>query len=374
MEKELSLYIHIPFCIKKCAYCDFLSSPATKEVQQAYCNKLIEEIEIQGTQYQGVTVPSVFIGGGTPSVLEPEWIQKIMEAVKLHFSLQKDAEISMEMNPGTVNERKLELYRRAAINRLSIGLQSTQDDELKELGRIHTYEQFLESYRLARKVGFDNINIDLMSALPNQTMESYMETLDRVIELKPEHISSYSLIIEEGTPFFELQDSLKLPDEDLDREMYEMTDRLLKKAGYHRYEISNYALDKRECEHNKKYWTRKNYLGLGLGAASMIEDVRFRNTNRMEEYLQASKFGTEDIQRLTKNECMEEFMFLGLRMMNGVEGSLFQEKFGQKIDAIYGEKIDQLWKEKLLEREANRYYLTDKGIDVSNYVLAQFLF
>ena len=285
MEQNLSLYLHIPFCVRKCLYCDFLSGPQSADVQEQYVEALCREIQETSPEYREYQVVSVFIGGGTPSVLLPEQTIRIMETLKSCFTLTDTCEISMEMNPGTVTPEKMNAYRACGINRISIGLQSANDGELKALGRIHTCADFLKAYEMAVEAGFTNINVDLMSAIPEQTLESYQETLQKVLALQPQpvHISAYSLIVEEGTPFYEQE--LNLPDEDTERRMYEITDDILRKAGYHRYEISNYAKAGKECVHNKVYWQRGNYLGLGIGSASLIQNVRFHNVTDISSYV-----------------------------------------------------------------------------------------
>ena len=282
-KKDLGVYIHIPFCLRKCKYCDFLSFVSDKETMVKYVESLCEEIRGFFQKEKDYQVTTVYFGGGTPSILEAEWTEKILNTLKDVASIAPDAEISTEANPGTLSFEKLVTYRNCGVNRLSIGLQSTQEKELSYLGRIHSYEQFLESYRLAREAGFENINIDLMSAVPYQTLESWKETLDRILALKPEHISAYSLIVEEGTPFYE-DDELEylIPDEDTERRMYEVTEEHLQKQGYYRYEVSNYALPGKECAHNILYWKRGDYIGFGLGASSCIREARFKNTDDMK--------------------------------------------------------------------------------------------
>ena len=285
MEQNLSLYLHIPFCVRKCLYCDFLSGSQSADMQEQYVEALCREIQETSPEYREYQVVSVFIGGGTPSVLLPEQTIRIMETLKSCFILTNTCEISMEMNPGTVTPEKMNVYRACGINRISIGLQSANDGELKALGRIHTYADFLKAYEMAVEAGFTNINVDLMSAIPEQTLKSYQETLQKVLALQPQpvHISAYSLIVEEGTPFYEQE--LNLPDEETERRMYEITDDILRKAGYHRYEISNYAKAGKECVHNKVYWQRGNYLGLGIGSASLIQNVRFHNVTDIWSYV-----------------------------------------------------------------------------------------
>jgi len=350
-EKKLELYIHIPFCVKKCDYCDFLSFPADSNTQIRYVHALLQEIRYYGNLLGDYHVPTIYIGGGTPSWLEENLIYTVLQQVASSFHVEADAEISIECNPGTVTAKKLNVYQSAGINRLSIGLQSTNNEELKALGRIHTYDQFLKTYELARNAGFENINIDLMSGLPYQTLDKFLESLQTVIRLKPEHISAYSLIIEKGTPFYERYkfDAVKqeagihteiLPDEDEVYRIYKATQDVLKQAGYRQYEISNFAQPGYACRHNIGYWTRENYLGLGLGASSLVENVRYTNTRQLYEYgefcdhlqekspaeflkdgehavpedLWIGSCVQEQAQILTRKEQMEEFMFLGLRV------------------------------------------------------------
>lgn len=375
MSRNLELYLHIPFCVKKCAYCDFLSGPAGNEQKQAYLDALLREIRNCG-DFSDYLVTSVFFGGGTPSTFLGEWMERIMDEVRVHFHLHKDAEITTEANPGTVDMEKLTSYRKAGINRISFGCQSADNKELKMLGRIHTWEEFLESYELARRAGFENINVDLMSGLPGQTAASWKKSLKKVIALEPEHISAYSLIIEEGTPFYDMRDSLNLPDEDEERLMYEQTAKILKAYGYGQYEISNYAKEGNACAHNIGYWTGVEYLGLGLGASSLINHCRFTNTNNMEEYLKHSDKPEAirvDVEKLSVQDEMEEFMILGLRMNQGVSKAEFEERFHCKIDEVYGEVLQKYASGGFLKRENGRIFFSREGISVSNVILADFL-
>lgn len=367
---ELELYLHIPFCVKKCAYCDFLSAPADESVRAGYVEALKGEIRRQKALGADRKVTSVFIGGGTPSILEGTQTAELLESVYDSFRIDTHAEITIECNPGTLTKDKLSCYRRQGVNRLSIGLQSTDNRELKMLGRIHTYEEFLESFSLARETGFGNLNVDLMSALPGQTRESWQKTLKQVLALKPEHISAYSLIIEEGTPFYDrfgpgAGEEYLLPDEDTERQMYYDTRDMLKAEGYERYEISNYARPGFACRHNLGYWERREYLGLGLGASSLIGGVRYQNHGKLSAYL-AGDYSHEEVQRLTRKEIQEETMFLGLRKTEGVP-------LTEELSKIYKEVFPRLERQGLLLRENGRVRLTDLGIDVSNYVLAEFL-
>lgn len=377
MSGGMELYLHMPFCVRKCAYCDFLSFPSGAKTQRMYAKRLMEDIDVMGKRYGEIPVETIFIGGGTPSVPDSGLIVEIMEHVRHAFHVADGAEISMEANPGTVTREKLTDYRKAGINRLSFGLQSANDRELKLLGRIHTWAEFLESFTLARECGFANLNIDLMSALPGQTCESWKETLSRVTDLDSEHISAYSLIIEEGTPFGERYGSEEgrklLPDEDSEREMYHETKQFLKDCGYERYEISNYAKPGRECRHNIGYWTGVPYLGLGLGASSYLDGCRFTVNPDMKQYLEEKPGMFTDIEKLTKKDMEEEFFYVGLRMTAGVSLSEFERRFGISAKEIYPGLMETFVKEKAARFEGDRFVLTDYGLDVSNYIMAQFL-
>ena len=381
-QKELELYIHIPFCVKKCSYCDFLSAPATEQTKEAYMAALFAEIGGRAKDYKDRIVTSVFIGGGTPSLLSGDSIRQLMEHIREEFFLAPDAEITMEVNPGTVTAEKLTAFYEAGINRLSIGMQSAQEQELKILGRIHDFDGFCQVYREAVEAGFTNINVDVMSGLPGQTLASYKDTLEKVLRLEPmpQHISAYSLIVEEGTPFAAMADrgELPLPEEDTERAMYEETIEVLAGYGFHRYEISNYALDGYECRHNVGYWIRRDYLGFGIGAASLIDNVRFQNGRDLNAYLAHPLACREEQQPLTTQEQMEETMFLGLRLIRGVSYPEFARCYGQTLEEVYGEVIARNVADGLLavrEDETGRHLmLTGRGLDVSNYVMAQFLF
>jgi oxygen-independent coproporphyrinogen-3 oxidase len=390
--KSLGIYIHIPFCKQKCLYCDFLSFPEGREQQALYFDALKKEIELSAGECKDYEVTSVFIGGGTPTYPEPAYIADIMEIVKRDYNLSEDAEITIECNPGTADYKALRLYRDAGINRISIGLQSARNEELMALGRIHNRKQFEECYADARQAGFDNINVDLMSALPGQILRDWENNLEYVcgLEPEPEHISAYSLIIEEGTPFYEMygQDSsaeqgdsekdngkryLPLPDEDTEREMYHRTKEILEKYGYSRYEISNYAKDGYDCRHNVRYWDCGDYIGFGLGAASLMKGVRYRNTPELPNYIEAYNEARTEVQELTKEEQMEEFMFLGLRMVRGVSGEEFKKRFSCEMADMFGDVIAELRGEELLEVTDEGIHLTDYGMDLSNYCMAKFL-
>ncbi len=379
--RELEIYIHIPFCVKKCAYCDFLSAPATESSMERYVTALVKELHTHHEAMKACVVKTIFVGGGTPSILSESQLERIFKAICENFTLDESAEITIEANPGTVTREKLLCYRQVGINRISFGLQSANNEELKTLGRIHSYEAFLESFHMARECGFENINVDLISAVPNQTIQSWEETLRKIVQLNPEHISAYSLIVEEGTPFANLYgeggpNEAELPSEDEERRMYQRTKELLEEFGYHQYEISNYAKEGRECRHNLGYWERKEYLGVGLGSASLIGNQRYKNTDSFEKYLKHSdEFSIiqEECQTLSVQEQKEEFIFLGLRKTKGVLEEEFQDMFGQSIETCYGTQIERFERQGLLQRKEGRLSLTKEGIHVSNYIFSEFL-
>ena len=400
--KNLELYIHIPFCFKKCAYCDFLSFSCDEKTQFSYADALIREIEFYGQRMHNYLVTTIFVGGGTPTWLNEDKMVEILDTIYTYFNVSNGAEITMECNPGTVTAEKLAKYKRAGVNRLSIGLQSADDEELQILGRIHTFEKFVKTYEMARNAGFANINVDLISGIPYQTAEKFLHSLQKVVRLRPNHISAYSLIVEPGTPFYEayesdmlLQEAGKptqiLPTEDEVYRITKLTQEYLANAGYAQYEISNFAQPGFECSHNIGYWIRENYLGLGLGAASLLNNVRYSNVTDIDTYIANSEniqmlgfdqpdghieYGTNlhmAADAVSRKAQMEEFMFLGLRMMQGVTRRQFEMEFGISIDAIYKDALDHLKQEELIGINAGRIFLTEKGQDLSNYVLAQFL-
>ncbi|MBP5555102.1 MAG: oxygen-independent coproporphyrinogen III oxidase [Lachnospiraceae bacterium] len=377
MITKSELYIHIPFCVRKCLYCDFLSFNADEKTKEKYIDALCEELMFIGKERCKTSLSSVFIGGGTPSVLPADQMVRVMDCVKENFTLDHDAEVTMECNPGTVDEEKMKAYFACGINRISFGLQSVHDDELKKLGRIHTYEDFLKSYEAAVKAGFTNINVDLMSDIPGQSVDSWTKTLRTVCELKPSpaHISAYSLIVEEGTPFAEMADEGKLdiPDEDTDREMYHMTSGILSEYGYGRYEISNYAKKGRECRHNLGYWTGVTYYGAGLGAASYYEGCRFTNTSELSVYMDDPIDSFKLDEKLTNADKMSEFMILGLRLTKGVDPAEFKERFCRDLSGVYGREIERFKAEGLLIEENGRIHLTEKGLDLANHVMQAFI-
>lgn len=380
-KRPLELYIHIPFCVRKCNYCDFLSGPGDESTKRAYVEALCSEIKNYGYLKEDYKITSVFIGGGTPSILPAEAIVRIMNTVREAFSYERVSfcdEITIECNPGTLDAGKVETYMACGINRISLGLQSAVNEELKRLGRIHTYEDFEESYNECRNAGCKNINIDIMTALPGQTAESCEKTLEAVTALEPDHISAYSLIIEEGTEFFKhYSDGKGLPSEDEERLMYEMTEKHLAQKGYIHYEISNYAKKGCECRHNLGYWRRIEYLGVGLGASSLINNSRFHNETNIKVYIENWNTLQLELRRdesvLSIKEQMEEFMFLGLRITDGISTDEFEKVFGKEYNDVYGKVTASLTDKKLIETGSNRIWLTSYGRDVSNVVLAEFL-
>lgn len=393
--ENLELYLHIPFCVRKCAYCDFLSHTPEKGEIEAYVKALKEEITSYKNIFDSCQVSTIFFGGGTPSLLTAEQMKEILDGVRTHFRLEDTAEITMELNPGTATRGNLIGYRSAGVNRLSIGLQSVHDKELKLLGRIHDYQTFLNTYQAAREAGFENINVDLISAIPGQSVESWEESLRTVVGLNPEHLSAYSLIIEEGTPFYEIygeknqeteqihgekQREEKLPSEEEERLMYERTREILAEYGYQQYEISNYAKPGYECRHNLGYWERVPYLGLGTGASSLIryqgKEYRFHHVTEVEEYIKLA--GTpeklvREPEEVVRRAQIEEFMFLGLRKSQGIGKSEFRKRFGVPIEEIYGDILQKQERQGLIRNGVEQISLTERGMDLSNYVFAQYL-
>lgn len=399
MRKKLSIYIHIPFCVKKCVYCDFLSFGAddpqinrSGAVRKAYVQSICRELLSYKSISKDYIVKTIFIGGGTPSILLPGEIMNILATLRSIFKVDEEAEITIEVNPGTLTALKAAEYLAAGINRMSIGLQSAHNDELAMLGRIHTYEQFLTSYQTARDAGFRNINVDLISAIPGQTLHSYLDTLERVLKCRPEHISSYSLIVEDGTPLAGDQKLLsKLPDEETDREMYEATGKVLEMSGYKRYEISNYAKPGYECRHNIVYWTMDEYIGIGIGAASFFNGRRYSNTSDIKQYVDTmeevfEKRSIDEAYRIPEllsirhidetvdiDTLMEEYVIFGLRMTRGISAADFYERFGHSLYDAYGDIIRGYVASGHMKDEKGMVCFTRKGIDVSNRILVDFL-
>ncbi|MBO4592560.1 MAG: oxygen-independent coproporphyrinogen III oxidase [Eubacterium sp.] len=396
MKRPLSLYIHIPFCKRKCIYCDFLSFanvPNAKQIQ--YINALMSEIRMYKPFADRYSVKTIYIGGGTPSVLDEAMIGQVLDTVFHIFKVDRFPEITLEVNPGTIKYTDMISYREYGINRLSIGLQSADDNMLRMLGRIHNYEDFVQGFEFARRAGFENISVDIMSGLPGQDTRTLVDTLTKVTELGPEHISVYSLQVEEGTPLYERKDLIDMiPDENMDRSMYAMTKKVLATSGYNRYEVSNYSKPGYESRHNTVYWTGGQYIGLGLGASSFFKGERFSNITNLDNYIEicedireeltkdtdrvrlyesAASILRTNVETIYREARMEEFMFLGLRMTAGVSRLEFKNRFGRDIFEVYGEVINRYVGSGYMNFDDDRVWLTDTGIDVSNYILADFI-
>ena len=376
--ENFGIYIHIPFCKKKCKYCDFISFSCYAEKENEYVDSLLKEIE----NYESIEkeVSTIYIGGGTPSIIDSKNIIKILEKIRLKFNVKSDAEITIEINPGTITKEKLEDYKSAGINRLSIGLQSTNNDILNLIGRIHTYEEFEKNYNLAKEVGFTNINVDLMLALPNQSMDILIDSLLKVINLNPNHISLYSLILEEGTELEKMIESgeYKFCDEDLERKMYHKTKSILEKNGYVHYEISNFAKKGYESKHNLSCWNQEEYIGFGLAAHSYYNKKRFSNIESIEEYISNINKGEYDKNIVVhesqdKPSEMREFMMIGLRKIDGVKISDFERKFRINPLFYFRFEISKLTDEDLIEVDLDFIKLTKKGLDLANLVFEEFV-
>ncbi|AQM60697.1 radical SAM family heme chaperone HemW [Clostridium baratii] len=372
--KNISLYVHIPFCKQKCFYCDFKSYAGIEELENDYIDALILEIR---NKCKGYLIKTLFIGGGTPSYLSENNLSKLLKELN-KLSFLDDAEKTIECNPGTLSDEKIKIIKENNINRISMGLQTTKNSLLKNIGRIHTIEEFKANYKRVRELGIENINIDIMFGLPNQSLEDYKETLEDIVKLNPEHISAYSLIIEEGTYFYKLyeENKLNVPNEDDERRMYEITKEILEDNNYKQYEISNYAKEGRECRHNKVYWELDEYIGVGVSASSFIDEKRIKNIDNIKEYIERINSNIDVSESIVANslkEDMEEFMFLGLRMIEGVSIDKFKNKFSKDINDVYGEIINKNKKLDLLDEKNGRIYLTDKGIEVSNWVMSEFI-
>ena len=372
--EETSLYIHIPFCKQKCLYCDFPSYSGKEKFMEEYIEALNKEILNKAEKY---TINSIFIGGGTPSYLKDSSLEILLITLN-KLNLKENLEFTMECNPGTLNREKLRLMKKYKVNRISMGLQSTKNSILKEIGRIHSYEEFKNNYFLAREIGFNNINVDLMFGLPKQRLEDWKESLEEIGKLEPEHISAYSLIIEEGTIFYNLydQDKLELPEENQEREMYLATKEILNNYGYHQYEISNFAKQGKECFHNKVYWKCNEYLGLGVSASSFVHKRRIKNIDDIQEYIRKINNNESVIEEIHANNIkddMEEFMFMGLRMIEGISINEFKERFNKNINEVYGDVIEKNIKKELLICNSERLFLSAKGIELSNYVMSDFI-
>lgn len=380
--KELGIYIHIPFCKQKCYYCDFISYANKEEKIQEYIKCLQKEIEMESEKYKNeeYEITTIYIGGGTPSFIDASYIERIINTIKQNYKLYENPEITIEVNPGIINEEKIKKYKDIGINRISIGLQTTKDNLLKQIGRIHTYEEFLNCYKIVKKIGIDNINVDLMLGLPNQTLGDLKESLIEVINLKPNHISLYSLILEENTILEKMvsQNMAKLPEEDLEREMYWTTKDILEENGYIHYEISNFSKKGYESKHNLNCWNQKEYLGFGVAAHSYIKNKRYCNTNNIEEYIKNVQNGKILNNRTiceiqNKIEEQKEYMLLGLRKIQGIDIQEFKNKFIDNPIYIFHKELEKLVKEELVEIDLNQIKLTSKGLDFANLVWEEFV-
>ena len=386
--KQIGLYIHIPFCKQKCSYCDFCSYAEKQNLISKYIKCLLQEIKEVGINNRAdfengkddlFSIKTIYIGGGTPSLIESKYIVQIMEEIKSNFELDENAEITIEVNPGTVTLEKLEDYNKAGINRLSIGLQSTHEHLLKEIGRIHTYLDFLDTYRFAREAGFENINVDLMIGLPNQTLAEVQDSIEEIVSMEPEHISVYSLILEEITPLFKkVEDGLELPDEELERKMYWTVKQTLEANGYNHYEISNFAKQNYESKHNLDCWSQKEYIGFGVAAHSYTNGIRYSNIENLEQYIKNyEEDKTEENLIFHEKQDMEamqkEYMLLGLRKIDGVSIQEFKIKFVANPVFLYHDKLEKLVNEDLIEIDGDQIKLTNKGLDLANIVWEEFV-
>ena len=380
MERELGIYVHIPFCIKKCAYCDFISYPNKLEMQKMYVDKLLEEMDNSKKIIGKCNITSIYIGGGTPSAIDSELIKKIVFKIK---ELERNSfvqEVTIEVNPGTVTQQKLNDYIEAGINRLSIGLQSTNDNLLRLIGRIHTYQEFLKTYEMAVNTGFKNINVDLMLGLPNQRIIDLKESLENVLRLAPKHISVYSLIVEDGTPIANKikNGKLKLPDDELERNMYWYVKNTLELNGYKHYEISNFAKKGYESKHNMNCWNQMEYVGIGTAAHSYRDITRYSNTEDIKEYIKNVQKGEFEKNRIIheiqkEEDSKKEFMLLGLRKIDGLKISEFKNKFGDNPIYLYRNELKNLSDEKLIIIQDDNIRLSNKGIDLANLVWEEFV-
>ncbi len=387
--KDVGIYVHIPFCMKKCFYCDFISYENKDELKNEYVKYLLREIEQVGIgnkeDYKNdlddlVRVRTVYFGGGTPSYIDSKDIVDILNTIKRNFSLIENCEITLEINPGTVDEQKLQDYYNSGINRISIGLQETNNYLLSLIGRVHNFQQFLETYKIARKIGFNNINVDLISALPNQTIDDIKKTLDIITDLNPEHVSVYSLILEEGTKLAKMVEDkiLNQPDEKIEREIYWFIKEKLEKNGYNHYEISNFSRTGYESKHNLDCWNQNEYMGFGVSAHSYTNSIRFSNIESIEEYITNIR-NCEEYKNLIFHEKqdqdskMKEYMMLGLRKINGIKINEFKNKFFQNPVVVFKKELNKLVNEGLIEVDEEFIRLTKNGIDFANIVWQDFI-
>ena len=370
--KTVGLYVHIPFCVRKCNYCDFCSfCPTDAGWREEYIDRLCREIESYSDR--GIMLDSIFFGGGTPSLLSASEFGRICASIRASFEITAECEFTIEANPKTIDREKLSMYRSCGVNRLSMGLQSIHENELKILGRIHNFDEFLSSYSLAREYGIDNINIDLMYGIPEQSMDSFHKTLDAVCALSPQHISLYGLIIEEGTPFYEWRDRLDLPTEDSECDMYELASRILRERGYNHYEISNYARAGYESRHNLKYWRCEEYIGVGLAAYSCFEGHRFSNSEDPIEYISSPDGKPHSDEPLDIGDRAYEYVMLGLRLAEGFSLSEYRDMFGEDFYLQRKGKIDYMIERGYVRLEGDRISLTDSGFYVSNFLLTELI-
>ena len=376
INNEIGIYVHIPFCKKKCDYCDFVSFCNKDNLIKDYVDSVKTEIKSQNIKPE---ITTIYIGGGTPSYINSKYIIEIIGKIK-EKKVSPNAEITIEVNPGTVTKEKLEDYKICGINRISIGLQSTNNILLKEIGRIHDFDQFIETYKLAQKVGFKNINVDLMLGLPNQRIKDLKESLEQVLKLKPKHISVYSLIVEDGTPIANKieKGELQLPDEELERNMYWFVKNTLELNGYKHYEISNFAKKGYESKHNLNCWNQKEYIGIGVAAHSYRDITRYSNTENIEEYIENVKKGEFNKNKIIhevqkEDDAKKEYMLLGLRKINGIDISQFKNKFGDNPIYLFRNELKKLTDEKLLIIDNNNIKLTNKGLDLANLVWEEFI-
>lgn len=386
-KKEIGIYVHMPFCKQKCYYCDFVSFVNKEEFINRYIETLKKEID--SYKLDDYNISTIYIGGGTPSIIPSNKIEELLnyikEKIKNNQTKWEDIEITIELNPGTVNKTKLEKYKEIGINRLSIGLQSTNNKLLKEIGRIHTFEEFLEAYNNAREAGFENINVDLMIGLPNQTIQDIKETLNKIVELNPTHISVYSLIVEEGIKIETLLNNgkLKLPDEELERQMYWYVKDTLELNGYNHYEISNFAKKGKESKHNLNCWEQKEYIGIGIAGYSYLNNIRYGNTSNLKKYIEVENF--KNSEELKNNEIRiideiqtledrkKEYMLLGLRKIEGVSIQKFKEKYIENPIFLFRKELEKLINEELVIIDGDKIRLTNKGLDLANIVWEEFV-
>lgn len=388
-KKNVGIYVHIPFCKQKCRYCDFKSYVGKEDKIEEYIKWIKYELAEIGTgnrlDYEShldklAIINTIYIGGGTPSLIDSKYIKEIMETIKANYTLEKEVETTIEVNPGMVTENKLQDYIECGINRISIGLQSSKEDLLKQLGRIHTYEEFEQAFQLARKVGFKNINVDLMIGLPNQAIQDVEESIEKIIEHHPEHISVYSLIVEEGTPIYDDIKNKKiiLPEDELERKMYWQVKQRLEKSGYIHYEISNFAKQDYESKHNMNCWNQEEYIGVGVAAHSYTNNVRYSNIDSIEEYIKNYQLEKEEDnlifhEKQNKNNKMKEYMLLGLRKLQGVQIQEFKRKFRGNPIYLYHKQLEELVSKELVEVDGDTIKLTNKGLDLANLVWKEFV-